>query len=70
MAARLDAQARQSYHAEDQKARDRTGEGGEEAEKPQKKQKNYRRHVENGGDLSGMLKNTRGFWSSMKSMKS
>ena len=44
--------------AQGRDARDRTGEGGGEAEKP-KKQKNYRRHLENGGDLGGVIKKRR-----------
>ena len=43
--------------AQGREANDRTREGGGEAEKPKKPQKNYRRHVENGGDLGGVIKN-------------
>ena len=40
-------------------ARDRIGEGGEEAKKRKKPQEIYRRDVENGGDLGGKRKECR-----------
>ena len=43
--------------AQGREARDRIGEGSGEAKKRRKPQKSCRRDVENGGDLSGNMKN-------------
>ena len=43
--------------AQESEARERIGEGGEEANGSKKPQKSYRRNVENGGDLGGRRKN-------------